>query len=48
MTTTTTRPACACHGRPLDGGPVLYWCPVTGSNVPAADIHTEHTTAVTR
>lgn len=33
-----SRPVCPCHGRPLDGGPVVYWCPVTGATVPAADI----------
>lgn len=34
-------PACPQHGDRLDGGPVLYWCPVTGHDVPAADIDNE-------
>lgn len=35
---THRRPSCARHNLPLDGGPVLYWCPSNGHNVPAADI----------
>jgi hypothetical protein len=38
---TVARPVCAIHNTPLDGGPVLYWCPSTGHNVHAADLDTE-------
>ncbi|MEU8197431.1 hypothetical protein AB0C10_26945 [Microbispora amethystogenes] len=46
-----TAPAhhCPIHrSEPLDGGPVQYWCPVTGHNVWDADLDHEYRPAVAR
>ncbi|ETK36094.1 hypothetical protein [Microbispora sp. ATCC PTA-5024] len=40
---------CPTHSVPLDGGPVLYTCPIGGHGVYAADLSVEfHPAGVTR
>lgn len=34
-------PRCGCHGLPLSGGPVMWWCATTGATIPAADLDHE-------